>query len=1110
MVEAAAVVAAAPPPFGPDALKLEVDVNRLTQAITWLTQQLQVEQSARLSLEARVQAAASAAQRAVELASNRVAGEEGEAAAGEITGPAAEEIKRLQQMCRYLQRSQEQIRKEQESRERTKEELLGLRLDEIRHDLTAKAPQQSLEDLRDALSDEVKDLIQVETRSVLRDRLARETEHLRTRLDRTTALLMQRLDSFAEQFGLEADEAFAEAALFGDEPPAAAENGESKEGGVHAADAGDGQPGDSSPGGVVRESSSSVGPRGSRSPGGLPAVQQKLRDIEERLAAVEANGGGSARRSRVPTLDLEGKLSLASVGDGQPLTITTPINPQDLRAELIEWVEGQIDAIKASFPNDAEARDAIVKATDKLRDELKEWLTSQRLGGPPSHSSASVGGSPTNRKNSGDSLALAGHMSSPDSIAQAVAQAVQNLKEEVEDWLEARVGLGGPATGSEAPSQDPTPRGTSNKTELTSSNNDLLTPRRKASHGQGGNKDVIGAAVATLRKEVGEWLDSQLKEIREAIPQLQGEALPPIPEVEVAAGGGDQGTATAAVEKPPAVQTDGQGSAAEMAAMGMVRTPTGDLARDPQSAAKWFQSQLQDLRNELAEARQEAMEKAVADLRKDVRAMLLDEVDNHMYKTNVQQPGRHASVHPANGMEVNMQDPFVDAGAIQDENGAPASPDGSMRSPTQRRGSKGPEDLEEDSVKATLMHDEEFLAALANLLLHGDGVDGVGWLRQASHLGPGERSLSKDGGRSLEGDDATSSTDGKKPPATLGDLAKRIIMLEDLVGAGEAAADGSNSIGLVSVFQVADELRRLKARHEYLERLAPAEVQQTLAFFEPLNDSSQQSAGEPGSLQQVIERVYELQQRQEDVRQEAKDIGDTGRREMGNISLALKGLQKDSEMSSSKISDLRRDLTSLKSRIEAALPQVLKTVEEVGKRAGIEAEKTGAEALRAVCTDKEALENAVPHPFVSQKVLSQQLDDLKTNMTVIVDALKNELTASVKAKADGEYVRGLAELMAKQEQQQWMKSTLHDAAPQAGDPKAGGGLHVSGGQGKLDERAGWVPQHAPQPSFPQHAGPSKDLRPLGAGLQRNSAKRSETGKAAGGPSKFLGGGGVMR
>jgi hypothetical protein len=256
---------------------------------------------------------------------------------------------------------------------------------------------------------------------------------------------MQRLDSFAEQFGLENDEGLE--AAFASETAMDMQQSADGAASEQRGTADDGEKDGSASPVLMREmSSAGAGQRGAgaRSPMGLPAVQAKLKEMEERLAVIEEQGGS---RAQSPS-NREGKLSLASVGSGAPLTISTPINPKDLRAELIEWVEAQLAELKSSLPDTAEAADSIAMATDKLREELKEWLQRQRIATGSASRSPSVGSAPSaGGQAGGGSRAVsppkrgpAPDFSSPDSIAKAVAEAVESLKKEVSDWLEARYG----------------------------------------------------------------------------------------------------------------------------------------------------------------------------------------------------------------------------------------------------------------------------------------------------------------------------------------------------------------------------------------------------------------------------------------------------------------------------------------------------------------------------------------------------------------------------------------------------------------------------------------------------------------------------------------------
>jgi len=152
------------------------------------------------------------------------------------------------------------------------------------------------------------------------------------------------------------------------------------------------------------------------------------------------------------------------------------------------------------------------------------------------------------------------------------------------------------------------------------------------------------------------------------------------------------------------------------------------------------------------------------------------------------------------------------------------------------------------------------------------------------------------------------------------------------------------------------------------------------------------------------------------------------RREVENLFRALRGLQKDHELSSSKLEDVEVSLAALKAKVEQVLPQLLVAMEDLSQRQGRGGLGVGVadgaggvdggdpsaqEAQRAPSPYLAALRgfidrNAVPAPFASLDALSKGLQAAEDGTQDSLKELRKELLNVLAGKADEDALRKLA------------------------------------------------------------------------------------------------------
>eukprot|EP00927_Polykrikos_kofoidii_P019644 TRINITY_DN19213_c0_g1_i1.p1 TRINITY_DN19213_c0_g1~~TRINITY_DN19213_c0_g1_i1.p1 ORF type:complete len:1164 (-),score=222.83 TRINITY_DN19213_c0_g1_i1:193-3684(-) len=1114
-------------PFVPGSLRLQVDAEALVKAVTWLTSAVQEERHARRELEDRVAEASSAAERACTLATEvavpaniEPTGAGGAAVAAPPPGVDAlhQELQRLQQFARHLQRAQDNLKKEQEQRQKTKEELLGLRLEELRHDVTAKAPAHALDALQDALTEKVSELVTTETRAAVQMRLAHEAEHLRERLDRVAVALSTRLDGFDEQLRTFQSLEGSDRSLQCSEGVNVAETHSSSHGAAqgkgisarkssspvadpisiakhpvlgNASIVSSTRGGETTPctkEGVNATSKTTISPPFEAGvvvqadsplvdPSALPSEALSAASMPNKSSvdAVVQADAITANVSRIADEAAEIRRSSASASSVAGSDLADTCSPALLRKELIAWVEGRLEEVKDSIPSNS---DSVVQATSQLREELKGWLASQRVDLDVPRSGESV----TKLAVSTDTGELG------PSIAEEVSAAVNRLREEVADWLQNKVGemLPDPADSAEcgAPLQQP----------AQVSDNGLggksVSPcqSRYASKGSGvvaKNVDPYTKAVVTLRRDVSKWLEGHVETLREQLLGAKDEAQ---------AKSAETRESSAPQEAPTSTRPHGsrhRGSVARTSieaplsdiSYPSVETPSNEMISDPVAAAKWFQSQLQELHTTLTENREQAIDAAVKKLRDEIQPWISEELARQ---------GRFAPQRPTS--------PHDEPAAFEldtfDETPEKTEGDDSAPSPTHnapRRNSFGRSGDLMGEVRSSLLADDVFLAGLSDHFAIGAVNSAPSGREQRLTITSGMSKSEDPKGRTNSLDDGIDRILGGAAALKVQDLGSVEERLSELEEAVAAQGRRPGGIQYTSLLEVCDELRRLKCRYEFIEKMLPEDAQRTLQFFEPLQNDQPEGSDHSELMSQ---KSRENTKNAASISEEAKGLAEDSKREVMNVSLALRGVQRDAEVSGARIEDLRRGLAAQQSRLEAVLAQVLQAVEEITQHAGLASlsESRAIQDLRVLVTEGD-VSDTVPHPFVSQAALHQTIQSLQTEVQTLMQDLRKDLVDSVQGKADGAAVKCLSEQLAKQERQRWVKTTLDEVSdPKSASTDTAAGMRWPARCVSCDarvepkvERDVWPPQPGvPGPPFPQrvaHGG--KDLRPLGAGMVRN-------------------------
>jgi len=255
------------------------------------------------------------------------------------------------------------------------------------------------------------------------------------------------------------------------------------------------------------------------------------------------------------------------------------------------------------------------------------------------------------------------------------------------------------------------------------------------------------------------------------------------------------------------------------------------------------------------------------------------------------------------------------------------------------------------------------------------------------------------------------ATDSKRPSSSQSSP-------NDAVPAGPIGAD---SVG--DVFAIRDDLRRLKCRFEYLERIVPPDVQRALRFFEPLRDDfGGGSAGNCIEAERPLKSndtsaasvKFALLNMQAKVAQDFEDIRSAladGKREMEHITKAVCALQHDSDRQASKTADLTSQEDELQGRVDKAFPQFVDAFAEIMQRLCIndadDADNSELPVLQGLLSEAGG-QQGTPAAFVSHDSLRQTVETLQQDVQQWLKQLQEQILSALRDKADTSHVLSLA------------------------------------------------------------------------------------------------------
>jgi len=230
----------------------------------------------------------------------------------------------------------------------------------------------------------------------------------------------------------------------------------------------------------------------------------------------------------------------------------------------------------------------------------------------------------------------------------------------------------------------------------------------------------------------------------------------------------------------------------------------------------------------------------------------------------------------------------------------------------------------------------------------------------------------------------------------------------------EATSGKDPSDTATQLLALGDELRRLKCRFEYLELCAPPHVQRALDYFEPLGPREASPGDSAGTGESPRPKV---------TAEEAKATAEDVRHEFANVSLSVRGLQRDTETQAGKLQDLMEVQKSFRERLEAGLAQLLTALKDLMQRE-LHNETLAADSLakaQAFLADTDGA-HSESHPFVSKAVFQSALAATEETLQDSLQRMREDILTALGGKADSAQLRSLVVRMDAESQQSPLRS----------------------------------------------------------------------------------------
>jgi hypothetical protein len=778
--------------------------------------------------------------------------------------------------------------------------------------------------------------------------------------------------------------------------------------------------------------------------GRLSSLEAGMQALTLKLEAVSVPRSAPATREK------------ASAGRSRSGSKDVPQCVEELRAELMKFMEAQIASLKASMTQPQE--DVLTERVEKLRLELTSLLQDQ-VGKLRSQVSVDMEKSPDSESPTAWSIEITDTVTKAvDDLRKEVSTQLSALEEQLGSYQGAQSPGGSSETNAAARQQTPVRQQAPDRQQTAVATQEVAAqtskPETPLAPDEVKNAEVTTEAISSrptsphevvgqLRRDLFQFLEDQMKDLRKELAKVSAQHQRSIIAVKQEMERNPGQTSEQEVDAPApsaAVAETVQPPAAQSPTLAQVASDTPSSRSDEASdefpgqqrgtfipatgniedVIRFFQGQLDDIRRMAIASREDAVKKASNALRQEVRGWADQELidmqmkikagldSNHETDTgNVQFPApteiseEWFAIHlPEIAQKLCRDEMFTNLISQRCKNmlgpGSEPSPANSTEIKKELHG------VVDGSKRADMLHpkhENEPLGDAHNASLLG-GL-----------LGPGRVTIAQLDTRlhDLE-KKVTMELEERRP-------SKQVAVAHSSYTSEQQSPRQSNEPppDFLSLMEVHDDLRRLKTRLEYLERMAPPEVQKQLAFFDPLHedgthapDPEHHQGGQAAQLvgsSVMMRKLQELQASQDSELDDLKYNSDEARREVANLSRALRGVQRDGEVHGSKLLDIQKSLAEQQKRLEVALPELLQSLEGLlGSKRKSGGEPDVAAGLRALLQPEGDSNKA---PFVSQNGLSQALETLQGQVQTWLSKLQEDIMNLLRNKADADLVKAI-------------------------------------------------------------------------------------------------------
>eukprot|EP00930_Biecheleria_cincta_P012885 TRINITY_DN11761_c0_g1_i10.p1 TRINITY_DN11761_c0_g1~~TRINITY_DN11761_c0_g1_i10.p1 ORF type:complete len:908 (-),score=266.39 TRINITY_DN11761_c0_g1_i10:19-2742(-) len=253
----------------------------------------------------------------------------------------------------------------------------------------------------------------------------------------------------------------------------------------------------------------------------------------------------------------------------------------------------------------------------------------------------------------------------------------------------------------------------------------------------------------------------------------------------------------------------------------------------------------------------------------------------------------------------------------------------------------------------------------------------------------------------LEGEE---DFEGPVEDSQLEDEAKAAGTRSRAAKAPPAAAPGAETAGLESQHgppggrwkDVQAELERFRKLFEFVEGVLPDDAAEAMRFF---NRRQQSASSLSEHVSKILGPEVDFAGHKTKLEQEFKKNASAMRNEFENLSLVMKGLQRDVEASGGKIQDLGKRMRQVEGDVRG---------QALGSAHITSEEQPFQEPSPRPSEKQDAAKEELPSDYVSKNVLTQGLEELREEVRKWLELLRSSVLTALQTKADSDQLTDFA------------------------------------------------------------------------------------------------------